>query len=55
MPSWEVLCLSCGRVAKNQFGDPMEKAAIQHKKAFPCHIVFVASEIEHEEVICNVA
>jgi hypothetical protein len=49
-PTWEVYCLACGKVAEDVFGDPMEKAAIQHKRSYPCHIVLIASEILPAEV-----
>lgn len=56
MPSWELLCLSCGRLERSEMeGDCIERSAIQHKRAYPLHVCFVASEIESGELISDAA
>ena len=43
--------MSCVVKRRNEEeGDPIERAAIEHKRAYPLRICFVASEIEIEEI-----
>lgn len=50
-PTWEVICLECGRIAELPEGDPIEQEAISHKRSNLGHIVLIASEIRADEAV----